>query len=105
MRNFIFAFCAVFVLGALHAQTNVWQPSPGHTQMLIWPKTPPASQTPPGREYVKNTVTSKGEPLVWVCDVSQPTLTVYAPTVTNTGAAVIVFPGGGYNALAIDLEG
>jgi acetyl esterase/lipase len=32
-------------------------------------------------------------------------MTVYSPNATNTGVAVIVFPGGGYNALAIDLEG
>jgi acetyl esterase/lipase len=32
-------------------------------------------------------------------------MTVYAPTASNTGAAVLVFPGGGYQVLAIDLEG
>jgi acetyl esterase/lipase len=32
-------------------------------------------------------------------------MTVYSPSRSNTGAAVIVFPGGGYNVLAIDLEG
>ena len=32
-------------------------------------------------------------------------MTVYSPGGINTGAAVIVFPGGGYNVLAIDLEG
>jgi acetyl esterase/lipase len=32
-------------------------------------------------------------------------MTVYPPAGTNTGAAVVVFPGGGYNVLAIDLEG
>jgi acetyl esterase/lipase len=32
-------------------------------------------------------------------------LTVYAPKGKNTGAAVVVFPGGGYQILAIDLEG
>jgi len=37
--------------------------------------------------------------------VSQPTMTVYSPKGKNTGAAVIVFPGGGYEILAIDLEG
>jgi acetyl esterase/lipase len=40
-----------------------------------------------------------------VGNVSQPTLTVYSPKGTNTGVAVVVFPGGGYNELAIDLEG
>jgi acetyl esterase/lipase len=38
-------------------------------------------------------------------NVSRPTLTVYSPTGKNTGAAVVVFPGGGYQILAIDLEG
>jgi acetyl esterase/lipase len=32
-------------------------------------------------------------------------MTVYSPTGKNTGAAVVVFPGGGYQVLAIDLEG
>ena len=38
-------------------------------------------------------------------NVSQPTMTVYSPSGENTGAAVVVFPGGGYQILAIDLEG
>ena len=39
-------------------------------------------------------------------DVSDPTLTLYpAPKDHNTGAAVLVFPGGGYRYLASDLEG
>jgi len=32
-------------------------------------------------------------------------MTVYSPTRKNTGVATAVFPGGGYNCLAIDLEG
>jgi acetyl esterase/lipase len=32
-------------------------------------------------------------------------MTVYSPSGKNTGAAVVVFPGGGYQILAIDLEG
>jgi acetyl esterase/lipase len=32
-------------------------------------------------------------------------MTVYSPNEKNTGAAVVVFPGGGYQGLAIDLEG
>jgi acetyl esterase/lipase len=32
-------------------------------------------------------------------------MTVYSPQGKNTGAAVVVFPGGGYLDLAIDLEG
>jgi acetyl esterase/lipase len=46
-----------------------------------------------------------GRPWVFVDRVSQPTMTVYSPHGSSTGAAVVVFPGGGYNVLAIDLEG
>ena len=46
-----------------------------------------------------------GRPWLYVRNVSRPTLTVYSPKGKNTGAAVVVFPGGGYQILAIDLEG
>jgi len=46
-----------------------------------------------------------GKPWIYVAHVSVPTLTVYSPKEHNTGAAVVVFPGGGYHVLAIDLEG
>ena len=40
-----------------------------------------------------------------VSNVTRPTMTVYSPEGKNTGAAVVVFPGGGYQGLAVDLEG
>jgi acetyl esterase/lipase len=43
--------------------------------------------------------------VVVVDNVSRPTMTVYSPTGKNTGVAAVVFPGGGYESLAIDLEG
>ena len=46
-----------------------------------------------------------GRPVVIVRNVTRPTMTVYSPKGKNTGAAVVVFPGGGYQVLAIDLEG
>ncbi|HTV40405.1 MAG TPA: alpha/beta hydrolase [Candidatus Sulfotelmatobacter sp.] len=102
----IFYFtCILFACCCLSAQTNVWQPSPGHTQIPIWPGTPPDARPLPRPEYTKKSLTQTGDPLLWVCDVSQPTMTVYPPAGTNTGVAMVVFPGGGYNALAMDLEG
>jgi acetyl esterase/lipase len=106
MKPLIFAFCVMFAFGRLSAQTNVWQPSPGHTQVPIWPGAAPDAKPVPGPEYAKaSSDLYVGKPCLVVFNVSQPTLTVYAPTVTNTGAAVVVFPGGGYQCLAIDLEG
>jgi acetyl esterase/lipase len=40
-----------------------------------------------------------------VFDVTSPTMTVFPPEGRNTGAAMIVFPGGGFRALAITIEG
>jgi acetyl esterase/lipase len=40
-----------------------------------------------------------------VSNVTKPTITVYSPKGKNTGVAVVVFPGGGYQTLAMDLEG
>ena len=37
MKHLIFALGVVFAFGELRAQTNVWQPSPEHTQVPIWP--------------------------------------------------------------------
>lgn len=47
-----------------------------------------------------------GKRVIRLGNVSAPTLTVYPATAAkNTGAAVLVCPGGGYNILALDLEG
>lgn len=93
---------------AAGAQSSPWEPSPGHTQLPLWPGAVPDARVPAGPERVDTTF---NEPLVggrvwiYVSNVSRPTLTVYSPTGANTGAAVVVFPGGGYQILAIDLEG
>lgn len=94
-----------------HAQT-AWQPTAGHTQVAIWPGTPPNARRVIGTEVAGTVVDSTGnpklvggKPWIYVDSVSRPTITVYSPAGRNTGAAIVVFPGGGYNVLAIDLEG
>jgi acetyl esterase/lipase len=101
-------FAAVVVCGGLSAQTAAWQPSPGHTQVPIWPKEASNAQPLAGPERmktVKDPQVAGGEPWLQVDNVSQPTMTVYSPKGKNTGVAVVVFPGGGYRVLAIDLQG
>ena len=108
MKPLIFTLCLLFACHGLNAQAPAWQPSPGHTQVPIWPGAVPDAQPVATPENVTTTVTKSpvgGRPWVAVSNVSQPTMTVYSPTGTNTGAAVVVFPGGGYQILAIDLEG
>jgi acetyl esterase/lipase len=108
MKFLIFALCVVFAFCNLNAQTTAWQPSPGHTQIPIWSGSAPDARPAKGPETVTTTGKDSlvaGRPWIAVSNVSRPTMTVYSPTGRNTGAAVIVFPGGGYEILAIDLEG
>jgi acetyl esterase/lipase len=107
MKHLIFALCAAFAFGGLFVQDPAWQPSPGHTQVPIWPGTPPDAQPVASPEVAAIETKSlvAGEPWIFVGPVSQPTMTVYSPKEKNTGAVVVVFPGGGYSILAIDLEG
>jgi acetyl esterase/lipase len=112
MKRLIFAFCVVsgfgFGFGSLNAQKPVWQPSPGHTQVPIWPGAAPDPHPVKGPEYAETSgkdFLPGGRPAVGVSNVIRPTMTVYSPKGKNTGAAVVVFPGGGYQVLAIDLEG
>src|SRR5437773_8356603 len=108
MKPLLFALCFVFACGGLSArQTPTWQPSPGHTQVPIWPGTPPDAQPVAEPEESHWWPAGPAGPPggFTVYHVTQPTMTVYSPTGNNTGVAVVVFPGGGYEDLAIDLEG
>ncbi len=106
------ALSLLFSLTAPCAARAAWEPTPGHTQVRIWPGAAPDAR-PVDKPEVFGTVVDAagrpklvgGRPWVYVDRVAQPTMTVYAPKGNNTGAAVVVFPGGGYNVLAIDLEG
>ena len=90
----------LFVLACAHSQADaaVWQPSPGHVQLPIWPGKVPDALPDAKPESV-------GADWPKVTNVSHPTMTVYAPKDPNTGVAMVVFPGGGYQMLAMDLEG
>ena len=71
MKASVFALCVVSAFGDLRAQTNVWQPSPGHTQVPIWPGAAPDAQPVPGPEaiIVKDDHLIAGKP--WVAVVTQ----------------------------------
>jgi acetyl esterase/lipase len=88
---------------------SVWQPSPGHVQVPLWPAAIPDSRPTEKPEHTAPTTQEKdfvaGKPWLSIEDVSRPTLTVYQPKGKNTGVSVMVFPGGGFSILAIDLEG
>src|SRR5262245_7955866 len=107
LTSLVLAVGVVCACGGLSAQKSSWQPSAGHTQVPIWSGAAPDARPVSGPETVANETKEvvAGKPWVYVSNVSQPTITVYAPRGKNTGAAVVVFPGGGYQILAIDHEG
>ena len=77
-------------------QAKVRESSIEHKQLPIWTKSIPDSGLIKGSETDNDGM---------VTNVSNPTITIYSPKGKNTGAAMVVFPGGGYRVLAIELEG
>jgi acetyl esterase/lipase len=92
-----FAFAATGVCVAAEAPIRLWPgTAPGDTVALE-----EKSDTSGPTDHLV-----AGRPVMRTGNVSVPTLTVYpVPADRNTGAAVVVCPGGGYHILAIDLEG
>jgi len=112
MRAFILAALAGLSI-SLFAQQPAWQLAPGHVTLPIWPKGVPGTEQGTSEKVPAeiDTTTAKdnliaGKPLIRLGNVSIPTITLYKPKGANGVApAVVVFPGGGYRILAIDLEG
>jgi acetyl esterase/lipase len=112
LRNLFLALVLVLVCFAGGAQQPVWPPAPGHMTLQLWPNGAPGVTSPAANAPAEvDTTTAKdnliaGKPLVRLGNVSTPTVTLYKPDKANGAtAAVVVFPGGGYHILAIDLEG
>ena len=119
-------FLAAGIVGAASAQSNpgagrparmdvpkveregVWRPTDGGTQIPLWPADFPLAKPDTGDHPE---ATGNGSPLVggrlwhWASYVTRPTMTLYKPLGRNTGAAMLVIPGGGFHAVATDLEG
>ena len=98
-RFFVFAG-ALLTFAASAAEPLVFPlwpaAAPGETAVLP----PEADVTKPKDNIVG------GRPVIRLGNVATPSLTYYrAPVATNTGTTVLVCPGGGYNILALDLEG
>ena len=71
----------------------------------LWPGAAPGETGGIGEEH-NSAKKIGGKPIITLTDVSTPTLTLNrALPYKDTGATVIVYPGGGYYILALDLEG
>lgn len=103
MRSLLTLIACSLLAATVHAQQPV-------AVLPLWPHaTPEPAQT---TEPEKDVTTDKdalisGHRSARITNVTRPTLSVYPPAqnVPNSGAAALVFPGGGYVRLAWDGEG
>src|SRR5258706_330553 len=72
----------------------------------VWPEMVPGDYGKIGPERVRAPSEAPTKDAKWITNVTKPTATVFRPArEKNTGAAIIIYPGGGYWNLAWDLEG
>jgi len=107
-RTMLLVAAAAALSAGLWAQSPAWPSSPDHLTMPIWPSTPPGATVNLPPEVNMNADNSKsmaGRTYVRLGNVSTPTITLYKARGINSGVAILVFPGGGYQILSMDLEG
>jgi acetyl esterase/lipase len=99
-------FASVLLVVGAAAQGETWKPPAGTVQIQLWPSNDVIARPEvSGPEQVKlSEKLFAGRPLTAIYNVTRPTMVLYHMR-PKTGAAVLVFPGGGYMGLAIDLEG
>lgn len=101
--------CILAIAGMLGCFWAIPAFSQEYSILRVWPQSAPgeSGQLPPESDSTKPTdgLVAGNRVTRWA-NVQDPTLTIYQPeSEKKTGAAVLVCPGGGYNILAMDLEG
>lgn len=109
-KAFICSFATLSLL-IQNSPAFAWEPAAGLKQIPIWPDASMPHKT--GKFAVKGKeedlkctdMPVAGKPWLYTHHVWRPTVTLYPAKGKNTGVCIIVFPGGGYQILAMDLEG
>lgn len=89
--------CVALISNALHGAEPM-------KPIQLWPKEAPGEKG--DIEPEKDLPQKPNDTIIRTTNVTVPTLTVFKPAADkDTHAAVVIFPGGGYNILAWNLEG
>lgn len=106
IRHFLFVLVITISLISCNQNRQETQEADNKTQLtdssIVSKEIPIWAKSIPDFELIKGTETYNDG---MINNVSIPTIKIYSPKENNTGVAILVFPGGGYNKLAIDLEG
>ena len=99
--------CVCVVVGFLLAGSSL---AAAESKVIpLWPDQPPGETAALPPEVDVTTPSDRrpaGRRVIRISNVSAPTITIYQPEAArDTGAAVLVCPGGGYVRLAMDIEG
>ena len=95
-----FSLCLLTCLG--RAEEAKPEPTVPGVVVTLWPKGAMPGQAVPGPE---RTLPARGDHVVRLTDISEPSFTVYKAAATKPTPAVIICPGGGYGGLAYNKEG
>lgn len=99
------SLATALLLGALpacYAETAKPEPKGPGIVVTLWPKGAMPGQAGKGTE---RTLPARGDAVVRLTDISEPSFTVYQADSAKPAPAVIISPGGGYGGLAYNKEG
>lgn len=111
MRKYVWLVAVLLTQFSLALPAYPAQSAPlqGHVTIKLWPQGVPGGSRHQGPEKETTRPSGKlvaGKQVIRLTDVSEPTITVFPPPKVNMEhSAVVVFPGGGYHILAMNLEG
>jgi acetyl esterase/lipase len=98
-------FFLILLAGLLAAAPAAWALEAART-LDVWPGVAPGEKGDSGEEKWQPTPKGENPPITRLTNVTKPTLAVFPPPKEkNTGAAVVICPGGGYSILAMNHEG
>ncbi len=109
MKNFVRCAAALSAMTIFASSLPAQEALPAATPIFLWPNTAPGEKGDIGDEH-DTTPPDPQKPaadyVMRIGNVTKPTITIFRPSPEKeTGAAVVVCPGGAYNILAYNKEG
>ncbi|MFM8550265.1 MAG: alpha/beta hydrolase [Verrucomicrobiota bacterium] len=102
LRPLITSFALICAACSLSAKTAKPEPKRPGIVVSLWPKDGVPAPTTQGPEKA---LPSRGDNVLRLTAISEPSFTVYPAEAAKPSPAVIICPGGGYTILAYDKEG